>query len=251
MSNPGVVKWYNPDTQLWESVFVGRRGTAGVVKSATPPSDQEVLWVDTSETASFGAPILSSWDSVRNDPGGTTTNYGWPKPADADIVKDGAQVVRNLADAVDAEVRRVEDYVEQYAGGHVAYNSSDSSVLGIGTEAVEILAVTASLLAGRRYVLEGHTRYNGDDSAGGLIVVSLEWDSAPDTTRALFSQRTESTGASAWQSCYLRSNNEYVPAANETMTARMFASRTGSGTVRTNASSAAPCWIRVLDIGPA
>jgi hypothetical protein len=34
----------------------------------------------------------------------TSPNYGWPEPNDTDFVKNGADAIRDLGDAVDATV---------------------------------------------------------------------------------------------------------------------------------------------------
>lgn len=34
----------------------------------------------------------------------STPEYGWPTPNDSDYVKDGAEAIRNLGDAIDSTV---------------------------------------------------------------------------------------------------------------------------------------------------
>jgi hypothetical protein len=39
----------------------------------------------------------------------TTANYSWPTPADTDLVKNGADAIRDLGDAADTTVKSVAD----------------------------------------------------------------------------------------------------------------------------------------------
>jgi hypothetical protein len=39
----------------------------------------------------------------------TTANYSWPTPADTDLVKDGAEAIRDLGDAIDTTTKAVAD----------------------------------------------------------------------------------------------------------------------------------------------
>jgi hypothetical protein len=45
-----VIKKYDTGTSEWETILVGKQGPAGVEVDSTPPSNTNVLWVDTSET---------------------------------------------------------------------------------------------------------------------------------------------------------------------------------------------------------
>lgn len=37
-------------------------------------------------------------------------NYGWIEPDDTDLVKDGAEAMRNLGDAIDSTVNSIENF---------------------------------------------------------------------------------------------------------------------------------------------
>jgi hypothetical protein len=57
----------------------------------------------------------------------TTPNYSWPTPADTDLVKDGAEAIRDLGNAVDTTVKAVSD-----GRGLVHINTTDfTSVSGV------------------------------------------------------------------------------------------------------------------------
>lgn len=40
----------------------------------------------------------------------TSPNYGWVEPNDTDYVKDGAEAMRDLGDAIDTTVNKIENY---------------------------------------------------------------------------------------------------------------------------------------------
>lgn len=54
----------------------------------------------------------------------TTANYSWPTPADTDLVKDGAEAIRDLGNAVDTTVKAVSD-----ASGLVHINTTSFSAV--------------------------------------------------------------------------------------------------------------------------
>lgn len=40
----------------------------------------------------------------------TSPTYGWPEPNDTDYVKDGAEAMRDLGNAIDTTVNKIESY---------------------------------------------------------------------------------------------------------------------------------------------
>jgi len=40
----------------------------------------------------------------------TSPNYGWPEPNDTDFVKNGADAMRTLGDAIDSTTNQIENF---------------------------------------------------------------------------------------------------------------------------------------------
>lgn len=64
----------------------------------------------------------------------TTTNYGWPTPDNTDRVADGASAMRALADAIDADVPRLE-VIEDSVGSTASGDTNTTTVFFTGTYA--------------------------------------------------------------------------------------------------------------------
>ena len=40
----------------------------------------------------------------------TSTNYGWTEPDDSDYLKEGAEAIRTLGNAIDTTVNKIENF---------------------------------------------------------------------------------------------------------------------------------------------
>lgn len=137
----------------------------------------------------------------------TTANYSWPTPADTDLVKDGAEAIRDLGNAVDTTVKAVSD-----ASGLVHINET---TIGSGVSSVSLDNVFTSTYNSYKIIF---------DWAGSTISATATYSmrmrvGGVDATGSNYNRRgTNATGSltainamatSSWQVGQLRTGTTF------------------------------------------
>jgi hypothetical protein len=101
----------------------------------------------------------------------TTSNFGWPTPDDTDLVRDGAEAIRNLGSAVDASL----------AGTIIAVKSAiftgvqTASVTAGGNLAVTDLTITHQVAAStNKLIISAFIGAAASNNIGGQVGIAID-----------------------------------------------------------------------------
>lgn len=99
----------------------------------------------------------------------TTANYSWPTPADTDLVKNGADAMRDLGDAIDTTVKSVSD-----GRGLVHINTTSFSAVAsqsindVFSATYDVYEIICNITGSTTSRIDLRVRVGGTDLSGGV-----------------------------------------------------------------------------------
>lgn len=133
-----------------------------------------------------------------------TPTYSWPTPDDTDLVRDGAEAIRDLGDAIDTTVSEID--VATTKGDLLVYDGTDYQRLAVGTND-HILTADSGETTGVKWspvVSGGLTLIASGTLSGSAVNIT----GIPGTYRSLWFEFTEAKLVSSTATLRMRLNND-------------------------------------------